>query len=184
MKAITTVLLALGMSVLLYAAEDVVSAVHGTVEKIDSGTKTVVVKTADGTKLTFLFTESTTVHGAESVGHSAEEAGKDSWKGISKGSEVAVHYTGEGVKASAVEVDKLGKDGLTATTGTIKAIDRGGKTVVVKTAKGAEETFHLTEHAAADTAKGVAKGAEKGSKVVVYSTEEAGRKVVHFFERM
>jgi hypothetical protein len=33
-------------------AQDVVSIVHGTVKKVDSATKTIVVKTADGTEHT------------------------------------------------------------------------------------------------------------------------------------
>ena len=43
------------------AADDVVSAVHGVVTKTDAGTKTIVVKTADGTEQTFHWVGSTTV---------------------------------------------------------------------------------------------------------------------------
>lgn len=184
MKAISGVFLGLFLAASVHAADDAVSAVHGTVDKIDSGTKTVVVKTADGAKHSFVFTEKTTVHGAEDVGRGSEEAGKESWHGISKGSEVVVHYSKTGTEDTAVEVDKVGKDGLKATEGTVKAIDRGGKTVVVKTADGAEETFHLSERATVDAGKGVGKGVTKGSKVVVYSSEETGKKVAHFFEKL
>ena len=41
-------------------AQDVVSVVHGTVTKVDKTTKTVVVKTADGTEHTIKFTADTT----------------------------------------------------------------------------------------------------------------------------
>ena len=50
MKPIAHVVLALMLATAAYGAQDVVSAVHGTIDKIDSGTKTVVVKTADGTR--------------------------------------------------------------------------------------------------------------------------------------
>jgi len=40
----------------LCVAQDVVSVVHGTVTKMDHGTKTVVVKTADGTEHTIKVT--------------------------------------------------------------------------------------------------------------------------------
>jgi len=184
MKAIGSVFLVLLFAARAHAADHAVSAVHGTVEKIDSGTKTIVVKTADGARHSLVFTEKTTVHGPEEVVRGAEERGKESWHGISKGSEVAVHYAKNGAEHTAVEVDKLGKDGLKATEGTVKTIDRDGKTVVVKTADGAEETFHLTERAAVDAGKGVGKGTEKGSQVVVYSSEQAGKKVAHFFEKL
>ena len=50
---------------LAFAAEDVATAVTGTVKKIDAGTKTVVVKTADGAEETYHYAKKTTVHGAE-----------------------------------------------------------------------------------------------------------------------
>ena len=42
-----------------------VSAVSGTVKKVDAATKTIVVKTEDGAEHTFHFVAKTTVHGAE-----------------------------------------------------------------------------------------------------------------------
>jgi hypothetical protein len=178
MKIITRLVLALSLICMAYAADDVVSAVHGSVEKIDSATKTIVVKTGDGTMHTLHFAGTTTVHGADATAAGA----KDSWKGIEKGSEVVAHYTKRGAEDTAVEIDKVGKGGLKVTEGTVKTIDRGGKVLVVKTADGTEETFVLTGHAAADAGKGIAAGSEKGAKVVVYSTEEAGKKIAHFFE--
>ena len=50
-----------------WAADDVVSAVHGTVTKVDASTKTVVVKSKDGTEHTFKFVDKTTVHGVKSA---------------------------------------------------------------------------------------------------------------------
>lgn len=177
MKAITTVVLAVFLASAAYAADDVLSAVHGTVEKVDSSTKTVVVKTADGTKHSFAYVEQTSVHGVA-------DAGTDSWHGIENGSEVVAHYTKRGGQDTLVEVEKVGKGGLKATTGTVESIDRAGKTVVVKTGDGATKTFHLTDRAAVDARKGIGAGAEKGSKVVVYSGEEAGKSVAHFFEKI
>ena len=79
------------------AADDVVSAVSGTVKKVDSATKTIVVKTADGAEHTFHFVAKTTVHGAEKTG----EAMKDAFHGVKEGSEVAVHYTAKGAEETA-----------------------------------------------------------------------------------
>jgi len=54
-------------SLLAEPARAVVSTVEGTVKKVDSTAKTIVVKAADGTEHTFHFVGRTTVHGAEEV---------------------------------------------------------------------------------------------------------------------
>ena len=171
------VLLILSLSAI--AADDVVSAVSGTVKKVDSATKTIVVKTADGAEHTFHFIGRTTVHGAEKTG----EAAKDAFHGVKEGSEVAVHYTAKGAEATAEEVDDIGKGGLKATEGTVSRMGSGGKTIVVKTADGTEETYHFASHAVGKAGKEVAEGSEKSAKVTVYYTEKAGQKVAHFFKK-
>ena len=170
--------LLLFLSVTAFAAEDVVSAVAGTVKKVDAGTKTIVVKTADGAEHTFHFIGRTTVHGAQKTG----EAAKDAFHGVKEGSEVAVHYTTKGTEETAEEVDDIGKEGLKATEGTVSRIGSGGKTIVVKTADGTEETYHFAGHAASKAGKEIAEGTEKSAKVTVYYTEKAGQKVAHFFK--
>ena len=45
-------------------------------------------------------------------------------------------------------------------------------------------TFDLTDHASEDAGKGIAKGTVKGSKVTVYYTEDAGKKLSHFFDAL
>ncbi len=151
----------------------------GTVLKLDSTAKTVVVKLADGTEHTLHFVGRTTVHGAQDSAAGA----KDAFHGLKAGSEVAVHYTAKGTEETANEVDRIGGDGLKATEGTVTRIDRGAKTLTVKTASGSEETYRLTDSAAKDAGKDIAKGAEKSARVTVYYTEEAGHKVAHFFKR-
>jgi len=160
-------------------AQDVVTAVHGTIEKLDPATKTVVVKTADGTEHSMQFVDKTAVHGAQA----GEEGTKESFHGLKEGTEVVAHYTEKGGKATAVEIDRVGKDGLKGTEGTISKLDRPGKTISVKMADGTEHTFELTGRAAKDGGKDIGEGTEKGTKVVVYSSEKAGTDVAHFFEK-
>jgi hypothetical protein len=174
----TSVVILLGLVATAYAVQDVVSAVHGTVEDVDTGSRTIVVKTEDGVKHSMHFLDRTVVHGAAI----SKDAGKDSWHGVEKGSEVVAHYTTQGTEDTAVEVDKVGHGGLKATEGTVKEIDRGGKKLVVDSGKGADETFRLTDHASVDAGKDIGKGTAQGSKVTVYYTEEAGKKVAHFFK--
>ena len=151
----------------------------GVVLKLDSAAKTVVVKLADGTQHTLHFVRRTAVHGAQDTAGAATDA----FHGLKEGTEVAVHYTAKGTEETAEEIDNVGKGGLKVTEGTVTHIDRGAKTLAVKTADGAEETYRLTDSAAKDAGKDVAEGAEKSAKVTVYYTEEAGHKVAHFFKR-
>lgn len=173
--------LMLGLLVALPARadEDVVNAVHGTVSKVDAAAKTIAVKTADGTEHTFHFVGTTSVHGA----HAVAAGSKDAFHGITEGSEVVAHYTVKGSEETAVEVDKVGKGGLHAVDGTVTKVGEGGKTVVVKSADGTEQTFHVVGHDTVASAKEIGKGADKSAKVTVYYTESAGKKVAHFFQK-
>jgi hypothetical protein len=162
------------------AAQDVVSAVHGTITKLDSATKTAAVKTKDGTEHSIKFVDKTTVQGVDATAAGS----KDAFHGLTEGTEVVAHYTAKGTEKTAVEVDKVGKDGIHEVDGTVTHIDRGAKTIAVKTADGTEQTFRLTDHAVADAGKDVAKGTEKSAKVTVYYTEVAGKKTARFFEKI
>src|SRR5580700_9974944 len=136
-----------------FAADDVVSAVSGTVKAVNRGTKTVVLKLGDGTEQTFHFVARTTTHGV-----TAASAGtKDAFLGVKEGDEIVVHYTARGAVKTAQEVDHIGKEGLKLTVVAVKDVDHGAKTVTVKTSEGAEETYHLTGNALSETGKGLDK---------------------------
>jgi len=157
-----------------FAAEDVATAVVGTVKTVDQGTKTVVVKTAEGTEHTFHFIGRTVAHGGVAVA----KGSKDAFQGVKEGDDVIVHYTVKGVDKTAQEVDHVGKDGLHASVVAVKSVDHAAKIVVVKTAEGGEETYHLTDEAVHETGKGL----KTGAKVTVYYTEDAGKKIAHYFK--
>jgi len=116
------------MLLLLCSTAFAITAVEGTIEKVDHAGKTMVVKAADGTEHTFHFVGRTTVHGAET-------GSKESFHGLKEGSTVVVHYSTKGTEETAEEVDHLGKGGLKAAEGTVTHLDRGAKTVTVKTAE-------------------------------------------------
>lgn len=56
-----------------FGAQDVASAVQGTVKRIDAGTKTIIVKTADGTEESFQFIGRTAVHGTDAAAAGTKE---------------------------------------------------------------------------------------------------------------
>ena len=168
-----------GLCLAALAAEQGHGILTGEVTKLDAGSKTAVVKLADGTEHTFHFVGRTVVHGTQGTAGGAEDA----FHGLKEGSEVAVHYTARGSEETAEEVDNIGKDGLKTTDATVVHLDRGAKTLAVRSKDGTEETYHLTDSAAKDAGKNVGKGGEKSAKVTVYYSEEAGHKVAHFFKK-
>lgn len=161
-------------------AQDVVSAVEGTVKKVDAASKVVVVKATDGTEHTFHLGDDFAVHGGKDI---AAGAG-DSMHGLKAGAHVAVHYTKDGGEETAHEIDRLDRGGLKIARGTVTQVDRDGKKISIKSADGTEQTFDLTEHAAKDTGDDIAKGADKSVKVSVYYTEDAGHKTAHFIKKL
>ena len=158
-----------------FAASDVMSTIKGTIKRIDAGSKTVIVETADGTEHAVKFLSRTVVYGIRKTTKGAHDA----LRGLKEGSEVVVHFTRRGAEEIAAEVDYLGTNGLQKAEGTIARIDRIGKKIIVKTAEGTEETYRLADHAARDAGKGV----EQSGKVIIYYMNEGGRKVAHFFEK-
>lgn len=153
----------------LCAAQDLVSIIHGTIKKVDKTTKTIVVKSADGTEHTIKVAGDDTVRGA-----------KDGFDGLKEGTEVVARTTGKGADESAEAVGKVSKDGFKSTKGTVEKFDKDTKTLVVKSADGTEKTFDLTDDAVKDAGKATGKGIAKGAKVTVYYTEDGGKKTAHF----
>jgi hypothetical protein len=92
-------------SQILSAEEDLVHIVSGVVKHVDKDTKTMVVKTSDGTEHTIMRTGETTWEGTKETG-----------KGIKEGSQVSVKYTEKAGEKTAVGVKDVGK-------ATAKAVD-------------------------------------------------------------
>jgi len=169
---ISGTILALSLVAIAHGQQDAATAVHATIQKVDSTSRTILVKTDDGVGHTLHFIDSTAVHG----GDAADVASKDSWHGLKEGGEVVVHYTKSGTEDTAVEIDKIGDGGLKTTEGTVKEIDRGGKNLVVVAGDGTEQTFRLTGQATKDVGTGIG----RGSKVTVFYIGKAGKKIAHF----
>lgn len=178
-KRVSLILMVMAFCLSTSAIEQRHGILVGVVLRLDAAARTVVVKVADGTEHTLHFVKRTTVHGAHETAVGAE----DVFHGLKEGSQVAVHYTATGTDETAEEVDNIGRDGLKSSEVVVTHIDRSAKTLTVKTADGAEESYRLTDSAAMDAGKDIAEGAEKSAKVTVYYTEEAGHKVAHFFKR-
>lgn len=177
-KLVQTAALAMLLSSAALAVE-AVTAVHGTIAKIDAKAKTIVIKTEDGTERTIHVVGKTTVRGIDG----ATDGAKDAFNGLKEGSEVVAQYTTKGANNTAVEVDRIGKDGLQAATGTVTQIDQKSRTIAVKTADGSVQTFKMANSTTQEQSKKLAGDAQKSAHVTVYYTQEAGKRVAHFFER-
>ncbi len=81
------------------SAEDLTHMVSGVVKHVDKDTKTMVVKTEDGTEHTIKYTDKTAIEGAKDAGGDVKE-----------GAHVSVKYTEEGGEKTAVGVKDLGKE--------------------------------------------------------------------------
>lgn len=179
LKRLSVIMMLVALCLPAFAIERRHGILVGAVLRLDAATKTAVIKLDDGTEHTVHFVKRTAVHGAQGTAAGTEDA----FHGLKEGSEVAVHYTAKGSVETAEEVDDIGKGGLKATEGSVTHLDRGAKTLTVKTADGTDETYRLTDSAAKDAGKDITEGTEKSAKVTVYYSEEGGHKIAHFFKR-
>jgi hypothetical protein len=96
--AVLVAFITLGAWQRMAAQDDVFHIVKGVVKSVDKDSKTMVVKTTDGTEHTIRWTDKTTMEG-----------GKDVGKGIAEGSKVSVKYTDKAGEKTAVGVKDVGK---------------------------------------------------------------------------
>jgi len=97
-------------------AEDVVHAVSGIVKSVDKGTKTMVVKTSDGTEHTIKWTDKTTMKGVDATGKGIAAGSVDSYDGLKEGAKVSVKYTEKGGEKTAVAIKDASKATAKAVT--------------------------------------------------------------------
>jgi hypothetical protein len=176
--AVTVAILSLFSFAGIARATEKTASVEGVVTKIDRDAKTLEVKAVDGTEHTMHLVRRTVVHG----GKESYKRGEDAARDLQEGNQVVVHYTKQGIDETAEEIDQIGKDGLKTSEGTLTEFDRSARTMTIKVADGTEETYRLTEHAAEDAGIETEDAAKKSAHAIVYYSEEAGRKVAHFFK--
>ena len=152
-------------------------ALEGTMKKFYRAANVVIVTTIDGVEHIYHFAKNLVVHGSKGSGAAALE-------GLREGTTVVVHYAVEGPEQTAKEVDVIGDHGLEVTEGMVTRINRRRGQITVRYDSGKIETFRLTERAAAEVSQTGDAMAPSGTKVVIYYSDEHGRKVAHYFRRM
>jgi Cu/Ag efflux protein CusF len=135
----------------------------------------IVVTTVDGVEHMYHFAKDLVVHGGKG-------SGVDALEGLREGSTVVVHYTVSGAEESAQEIDRFGDEGLKITEGVVTNIDRRRKDITIRFDNGKTETLRMTDRVAVESEKAL-QGSGGDAKIVVYYSDEAGRKVVHYFKK-
>ena len=152
-------------------------ALEGTVQRFYRAANTVVVTTMDGMEHVYHFTKDLIVHGGK-------KPGVDALEGLRAGTTVVIHHTTAGSQASAEEIDVLGDEGLKSTEGMVTNIDRRKNEITIRYNNGKTETLQMTSRAAAESEAGIDESGEgASSRVVIYYSDEAGRKVAHYFKK-
>jgi hypothetical protein len=150
-------------------------ALEGSVDKVYAGAHSALVTAGDGVKHLIHFTDRTVVHGDHDP-HAPLNS-------LKAGSRVVVHYTMDGTRKAAVEIDRIGAGGLAEAEGVVTRIDRQAQRLSIRLADGTTETLQLSERAARDAGRGLEREADQ-ARVVVYYTDDAGNKIAHYFKRV
>jgi hypothetical protein len=149
---------------------------EGTMKRFYRAANVVIVATIDGVEHMYHFTRDLVVHGGRG-------AGVDALEGLREGSTVVIHYVDE-AEPSLREVDVIGDHGLAITEGLVAHIDRSHAQVTVRYDNGRTEVFRLTPRTATEMSQAAEQAEASGARVVIYYSDEHGRKVAHFFKRV
>ena len=147
-------------------------ATEGTIKSEHKAANKIAVATEDGVEHVYTAAKDLLVHG-----------GKSPLGDLREGTTVVVHYTVDQAGAVAHEIDRVGDEGLKVTEGTVTEIKRGQKEIIIRYDSGATEKLELTDRAAVDEGLDLRNAPPGTTRVVVYYSDEAGRKIAHYFRR-
>ena len=144
-------------------------ATDATIKDENKAANKIVVKTEDGVEHVFAGAKDLLLHGGKDLAD------------LKPGTTVVVHYTTESTGESAREIDRVGANGLSVTEGMVTKIDRGKKEIQIRYDNGKIEKLALTARAAVDGDLDFRNVPAGTTRVVVYYSEDSGRKVAHYF---
>ena len=159
------------------AAQEIVHALSGTVEKIDPAAKTLLLKTNDGSEGLF---QLPTGAGNMEFDHEVKARTTPAVTFTETGTEVILYFYGNGDVRTAVAVQNLGNTHLLNTEGTVTRFDKHRRALTIRTTAGAVQNFQVDPKAVADTSAGVVDGQRfepvRGDnlRIVASSTNGAG----------
>jgi outer membrane lipoprotein-sorting protein len=157
-------------------AQEVVHALTGIVNNINSAAKTIAVITDDGSDGIFqdMTGSRTSIEFDKNIRTEATAA--DEFK--KKGARVIVFYYGAGDVRTVVAIKSLGEGPFMKDSGTVVKFDKKEHSLTIKDSSGAIESFKITSSTVADTDAGAAEGLKfdphKGESVRVIATQTDG----------
>jgi hypothetical protein len=151
-------------------------ALEGTMKQFYRAANVVIVTTMDGVEHVYHFTKDLIVHGGK-------KSGVDALEGLREGTTVVIHEAASGAGAAAEEIDVLGDEGLKIAEGMVTRIDRRRKELTIRYNNGQTETLQMTGRAAAEGEAGIDQSGEETTRIIVSYTDDAGRKVAHYFKK-
>jgi hypothetical protein len=151
-------------------------ALEGTMKQFYKAANVLVVTTIDGVEHVYHFTKDLIVHGGK-------KPGVDALEGLREGTTVVIHQGTGGPQATADELDVLGDEGLKITEGVVTDIDRRKKEITIRYNSGRTETLQMTSMAAAESEAALNVKSGEAIRIVVYYSDEAGRKTAHYFKK-
>ncbi len=151
-------------------------ALEGTMKQFYRAANVVVVTTMDGMEHVYHFTKDLIVHGGK-------KPGVDALEGLREGTTVVIHESTGESQASADEIDVLGDDGLQSTEGMVTDIDHRKGEITIRYNNGKTETLQMTSRAAAESNADIGRTDQEASTIIVYYSDEAGRKIAHYFKK-
>jgi hypothetical protein len=151
-------------------------ALEGSMKQFYRAANVVVVTTMDGIEHVYHFTKDLIVHGGK-------KPGVDALEGLREGTTVVIHESTGVSQASADEIDIVGDEGLKSTEGMVTSIDHRKGEITIRYNDGKKETLQMTSRAAAESNAGIGGTGEEAYTIVVYYSDEAGRKIAHYFKK-
>jgi hypothetical protein len=151
-------------------------ALEGTMKQFYKAANVVIVTTMDGVEHVYHFTKDLIVHGGK-------EPGVDALEGLREGTMIVVHRHASGPEASVAEIDVVGEEGLKITEGVVTDINRRKQEITIEYANGTKETLKMTARAAAENDSQLEESDSTVTRIVVYYSDEAGRKVAHYVKK-
>lgn len=148
-------------------------AVEGTIESVSPDSKSLSVRTTDGTTQLFGWLEKVFVH-------DGKPDPDDELSTLHRGMAVVVHYSGTGKDAKVQEIDRLDRDGMKVTEGRVVGIDRNKDEITVRLYDNTTEKLKLTNRVSRNVGRDLDK---PDTPVVVYYTDSKGVKEVHYFKK-
>jgi hypothetical protein len=151
-------------------------ALEGTMRQFYKAANVVIVTTMDGVEHVYHFTRDLIVHGGK-------KPGVDALEGLREGTMIVVHRHENRSEATAAEIDLVGDGGLKITEGAVIDINRRRQELTIKYADDTTETLKMTPRAFPENEAGLEQSDSNVTRIVIYYSDEAGRKVAHYVKK-